>query len=298
MRDGDFARAWDISDAVLHERVSADVQCWDWPRHCKFIWRGQSLAGKRVFVRCYHGLGDTIQFIRFAAPLREIAREVLVWAQPSLLSLVATAPGVDRVLPLHDGDPGVPYDVDIEIMELPHALRATASTLPKPPYLFPPKPRWKAPADGRLHVGVVWQAGGWNPRRSAPPQLIASISAVPAVRVLSLQLDSAYEAERIGATDISSADVTETAGRILELDLVISVDTMVAHLAGALGLPTWVLLSADSDWRWMSNRDGSPWYPSVQLFRQRSNGEWLDVVADVMTALKELTISRIVRSPT
>ena len=139
MRAGDFERAWEISDRVLRRRVASGETCWHWPRHLQFIWSGVPLTGQRVLVRCYHGLGDTIQFIRFAAALREIAREVLVWAQPALLPLVATADGVDRVLPLHDGTPDTEYDVDIEIMELPHALRTTLASLPqRVPYLQPP----------------------------------------------------------------------------------------------------------------------------------------------------------------
>src|SRR5215204_5076865 len=136
MRHGDFARAWEISDAILRHRRAEGQTCSHWPRHLQFVWTGAPLAGKRVLIRCYHGLGDTIQFIRFAAPLRAIARDVAVWVQPSLLSLTATAPGVDRVLPLHDGSPDSPYDVDIEVMELPHALRADVHSIPREvPYL-------------------------------------------------------------------------------------------------------------------------------------------------------------------
>src|SRR5436309_8360053 len=139
MRAGDFERAWEISDRVLRRRVASGETCWHWPRHLQFIWSGVPLTGQRVLVRCYHGLGDTIQFIRFAAPLREIAREVLVWAQPSLLPLLATAAGIDRALPLHDGIVEAEYDADIESMELPYALRTTLDSLPKRvPYPRPP----------------------------------------------------------------------------------------------------------------------------------------------------------------
>src|SRR5215217_4156499 len=103
MQHGDFARAWAISDTVLRER--ARVPCAHWPRHLQYIWDGSSLKGKRVLVRCYHGLGDTVQFIRYAPQIRAIAREVIVWAQPALLPLLRTARGIDRLLPLHDGAP-------------------------------------------------------------------------------------------------------------------------------------------------------------------------------------------------
>lgn len=108
MRRGDFAAAWRISDNVLRTRMSRGETCWHWPRHHQFVWSGAPLAGRRVLVRCYHGLGDTIQFIRFAAPLRRQASGVIVWAQPALMPLLAGAEGVDEVLPLHDGDlPGL-----------------------------------------------------------------------------------------------------------------------------------------------------------------------------------------------
>src|SRR5215218_6426376 len=133
MRAGRFAAAWRVSDEA--QRVRAEIDCSGWPRHEQFIWRGEPLAGRRVLVRCYHGLGDTIQFVRFIRPLRALARHVVVWAQPALLELVASAAGVDEVLALHDGIPDADYDVDVEIMELPHALRVTA--IPSGvPYLY------------------------------------------------------------------------------------------------------------------------------------------------------------------
>src|SRR5947209_2876684 len=103
MRGGNFAEAWRISDQILRRRQRTGQRCGGAPRHLQFIWTGGSLRAQRVVIRCYHGLGDTVQFIRFAGPLRAIAREVTVWAQPELLELIATAPGVDRVLPLHAG---------------------------------------------------------------------------------------------------------------------------------------------------------------------------------------------------
>ena len=113
MRRGDFAEAWKISDALLPTRATEDHQ--KLPRHFQKIWDGSSLAGKRVLVRCYHGLGDTIQFIRYAALLKEVAAEVIVWAQPSLIPLLRTVKGIDQLLPLHDGVPDVEYDVDVEL---------------------------------------------------------------------------------------------------------------------------------------------------------------------------------------
>src|SRR5207253_7658644 len=111
MRAHDFPRAWEINDRDLAQRIAAGRPKHEGPRHLQHIWRGEPLAGARVLVRCYHGLGDTLQFIRFVKPLRRIAREVILWVQPELLRLVANAPGVNRALPLHEGAPEVEYDV-------------------------------------------------------------------------------------------------------------------------------------------------------------------------------------------
>lgn len=134
MRRGDFAAAWEISDAVLRSRPAEPD--WSIPRHLQSIWNGAPLEGKRVLVRCYHGLGDTIQFARFVPLLNNIASEVIVWAQPPLIPLLETMRGMGRRLPLHDGRPDVEYDVDVEIMELPHVFRTTLITIPaETPYL-------------------------------------------------------------------------------------------------------------------------------------------------------------------
>src|ERR1700710_1001569 len=116
MRRGDFEAAWQISDAVLLER-RANGPRWHWPRHEQWVWDGRPLAGQRVLVRCYHGLGDTLQYARFLPVLAERCRELTVWVQPALVGLLRTMPTASRVLPLHDGSPDVDYDVDIEIME-------------------------------------------------------------------------------------------------------------------------------------------------------------------------------------
>jgi hypothetical protein len=285
MRRGDFDRAWQISDAVLRGRIASGASSRHMPRHLQHVWTGTPLTGQRVLVRCYHGLGDTIQFIRFAAPLRDIAREVIVWAQPELLELVATARGVDRVLALHDGAPAVEYDVDIEIMELPHALRVTRDTVaPDVPYLFPAS-RQLLPLPAGFNVGIVWEAGGWDPRRSIPVGLMRHLRELRHLRFHSLQRGAAQSsAHEVTDSDVGSDDVLIAATRMLQLDLIISVDTMAAHLAGALGVPIWTLLHAHCDWRWMQTSH-SVWYPTMRLFRQAAPGHWMPVIESVCTAL-------------
>lgn len=293
MRRGDFTAAWAISDAVVAEHRGRREPCWHWPRHLQYVWTGEPLAGRRVLVRCYHGLGDTLQFIRFAAPLRRIAAHVTVWVQPALARLVAGAAGVDAVLPLHDGTPEVDYDVDIEIMELAHALRVTPERLGPVPYLAAPQaasPFHRGPHDDATRrVGFVWRAGGWNPDRSVPTPLMARLFvrlARAGITPLVLQRGLPDDERRtLAADDIGSDDVTETAARMAGLDLVVSVDTMAAHLAGALGRPCITLLSQDSDWRWMRHRTDTPWYPTMRLVRVPPGGGWTDALATLEAML-------------
>jgi hypothetical protein len=284
MRRGDWAKAWTISDAVLAAR--RPDRDWHAPRHLQAVWDGRSLRGQRVLVRCYHGLGDTIQFIRFLPKLREIAAEVTIWAQPALIPLLSTMPGIGRLEPLHDGTPEIAHDVDIEIMELAHALRVTPESLPgEIPYLHPPvvPSRHKG-----LAVGLVWAAGEFDPRRAIPLRLLEPLAELPGVTVHVLQRGpAAAERPQAFGVDSGSDDVLALASLMRGLDLVISVDSMPAHLAGALGVPVWLLLRHDADWRWMQRRDTSPWYPSMRLFRQPSPGDWGSAAREIVKRLQE-----------
>jgi len=286
MRRGEFDAAWEIGDAVLRARGGEPRD--DLPRHLQPVWNGAPVDSQRVLVRCYHGLGDTVQFIRFAPLLRRRAAEVTVWAQPALIPLLRTARGIDRLLPLHDAAPGVEYDVDVEVMELAHLLRATPATLPaEVPYLHAdPAP---LPRDGRLAVGVVWKAGDWDDRRSVPLPLLAPLAALPGVTLHILQRGDALAERPAGLGVVSgSDDVAETARVMRALDLVISVDSMPAHLAGALGVPVWTLLHVDADWRWMERREDTPWYPTMRLLRQEHPGAWEPVIARVVHGVREM----------
>jgi hypothetical protein len=285
MRRGAWEEAWRASDAVL--RARGGTPSWHLPRHEQWVWDGTPVDARRVLVRCYHGLGDTLMFARFLPAVRARAAEVTLWAQPSLLRLLAGLPGVDRLLPLHDGAPDVAYDVDVEVMELAHLVRATPERVGAAvPYLdVPPAP---LPRDGRLQVGLAWQCGDWNrAQRSVPPAALAPLGRLPGVAFHRLQV-GADEAPPFG-TDSARGAVYEAARVVRALDLLITADSMPAHLAGAMGVPAWVLLPHDADWRWMAGRDDSPWYPRARLFRQRAPGDWDGVVARVAAALTSLT---------
>lgn len=270
MRRGDFAAAWEISDRVLQGRRGRTPS--RLPRHEQWLWDGRPLSGRRVLVHCYHGLGDTLQFLRYV-PLLDA--DVTLWAQPVLLPLL---PG--PVLPLHEGDPGVERDVDVEIMELPHVFRTTLETIPREvPYLYVhPAPLAR---DERLQVGLVWGAGEWDDRRSISPAELEILAGMEGVRWHALQRGPALRDRPRWARVSGCDDVLQTARVMKALDLVITVDSMPAHLAGALGVPVWTLLPREPDWRWLVDREDSPWYPTMRLFRQERAGEWGPVLRHV-----------------
>lgn len=287
MRAGDFARAWRVSDAVLAARSGQD--CSDRPPHLRWLWDGTRLNGRGVLVRCWHGLGDTIQFIRFAPMLRRLARGVTVAAQPALMPLLASAAGIDALLPLHAARPAR-CDAEIESMEVPYALRTMLATLPAAvPYLAVPPARIAAARrivsgyEHCLKVGLAWAAGDWDGRRTVPLRLLAGLNRVPGIALFNLQRGPALASlgGRAAPTFVhrgKSLQVLETAALMSHLDLIVTVDTMVAHLAGALARPVWTLLHFGADWRWLLDREDSPWYPTMRLFRQPAPGEWVPVI--------------------
>lgn len=293
MRRGAFEQAWRISDRVLCLRQAAGRDDCELPLHRRSVWDGTPLGGKIVLVRCHHGLGDTIQFIRYVPLIRRIARAVIVQAQPELLPLLASMTGIDRLIARDDAPPF--YEVAIESTELPFAFRTVLETIPRHvPYLaIDPATaaagRRIADDGERLKIGLVWAAGAWRPHRSIALAELAGLWTIPGLAIASLQRGPAVA--EIAAFSGSFAwqsrtdEILETAAVMLNLDLVISVDTMAAHLAGALGVPVWTLLSREADWRWMIERSDSPYYPTMRLFRQPAPGAWGPVVSAVGSAL-------------
>jgi hypothetical protein len=282
-RSGDLAGAWHVSDRILERtRHSRD---WTIPRHLQQIWDGSSFDGRRVLVRCYHGLGDTIQFVRYAPLLRAVAKEVIVWAQPALLPLLMRAPGIDRLLPLHDGAPDADYDVDIEIMELPYAFRTSLATIPAAvPYLSSDSIDL---GKASPRVGVVWRGGEWDTRRWLPFDTVRALFDGTPVNWYSLQIDPLPQEHHPSLQSVDVQSIPKLAAAIASVDLVISVDSMASHLAGAMAVPVWTLLPVESDWRWMIDREDSPWYPTMRLFRQDETG-WPRVIDRVLRDLQKI----------
>jgi len=298
MRRGDLEGAWRVTDLLESERrlaESAGAFRWS-PNH--LLWNGEPLEGRSVVVYCNHGLGDTLQFIRFVPHLLRLADWVTALVQPPLVPVLRGVPGFGEVL--NGWSVGAPLDpsaVQIEVMELAYALRVSQGTLsPMIPYLphshirrksrlrFPPLER------GLKHVGISWEASGWDPTRSIPMENWEVLGSVRNVKYYSLQQGGNLIGHAPFAMEPwseSTRAILDVAHALLRLDLLITVDGMLAHLAGALGRPVWLLLKHEADWRWMSDRTDSPWYPTMRLFRQKSPGNWGDVLEEVAGALME-----------
>ena len=264
----DFSAAWVIADAVLAGRDPRTRDCPHSPYHERWVWNGQSLNGCRVVVRCYHGLGDTLQFVRFLPALRACAAHVTLEIQPELLTLAGETVA-DLVIPFDQAAP-VRAEHDIEIMELQHALRSHPGGGPYLAVTPAPVPSAK--------TGVCWQAGGWDPDRSLP---LTQLRPVLPAGSISLQRGATGLPDPIRGT----MDVLATARLIASLDRVITVDTMVAHLAGALGRPVHLLLKADADWRWGRCRR-TAWYANTTIHRQQRAGDWSAALESLDAALR------------
>ena len=294
MRRGDWPEAWRQTDRIELPRRERQARPGFAPRPEHLHWDGTPFDGRSVLVRCEHGLGDTVQFIRFVPQLGRIARAVTVLVQPHLLELFAGAPGLGTVRNGWTGEPAPPHDTEIEIMELPYALRATLDSLPSPyPHLaerVAGKLAFEWPRDRGRRVGLLWNASEWDDSRSIPLALLEPLVRVPHLHLFSLQQGPAAADPMLARWPViplsrHTAAISSAAAALLELDLTITVDNMMAHLAGTAGCPTWVLLKRDADWRWMEGRADSPWYPGMRLFRQPSAGDWRAVVAAAAQAL-------------
>lgn len=285
MLAADFESAWRESDAIAVRGNPDPHRFWD----------GRPLEGRHVLLRCLHGLGDTIQFIRYARLIREQARSFAVEAQPDLKLLLRESRTADHVFTW--GEPEPLWDQQIEIIELPRIFRTTLESIPREvPYLDVPSAPLIVPYDGSrpLRVGFVWASSSYNHERSIPLEYFARLFNTPGVSFFSLQAGAERVqlqpwSEEIASLYDESACVLATARALKSLDLVISVDTMVAHLAGALARPVWTLLPYECDWRWMLEREDSPWYPTMRLFRQPTPGDWIGVLERVQCELDLLT---------
>jgi len=265
------------------------------------LWLGQwDISGKTILLHGEQGLGDTIQFARFVAPVARLGGKVILAVQRPLTALMASLQGASVVR--GQGDPVPPFDAFCPLPSLPLAFKTTLATIPSDvPYLSAPADRlakWRPIIDAlpRPRVGLMWTRGG-SPRdvRSMPLRLLLPLLELRHIQFVALQKEVPdFETALLQSTGMPTflgdqlADLADTAAIVAMLDLVITIDTSIAHVAGALGKPMWVLLPFSADWRWLRHRRDSPWYPTARLFRQPAPGDWQAVVAQVATALREL----------
>ena len=288
---GNFESAWRESDAI-RKRGTPD------PHR---LWQGEALEGKRVILRCLHGLGDAVQFLRYACRLRAQCASLTVEVPPALLELASMFDGVDHAITWGDRAPVPPpcWDVQLEINELPYLFRTQPRELPvASSYLKLPPDLLRASAP-RAHVaasyrvGVVWASGDWNPARSLPFACFRRILATRGCEFWNLQggpQRSDWQAltptPALHDAGECAEDLATLAALIAQLDLVITPDTLAAHLAGALGTPAWVLLRHAADWRWQHEVTHSPWYASLELIRQPDPDDWPAVISEVCGRLQ------------
>jgi hypothetical protein len=262
-------------------------------------WTGaEPLAGKTVLSHAEQGFGDTIQFIRYAPLVAARGARVIVEAPKSLKGLVLAVEGVSGVFAR--GEPAPACDLHCPLMSLPLVFGTTLETVPsKAPYLEAPMDRvavWRERLPQKpLRVGMAWTG---NPthrndrHRSIALERIAALSSDPDIQFIGIQKDirendakALHNYPGVVSLGAQLQDFSDTAAVISLLDLVISVDTSVAHLAGALGKPVWIMLPYSGDWRWMLEGETSPWYPTARLFRQPAPGDWDSVLERVRCEL-------------
>jgi Flp pilus assembly protein TadD len=306
---GDFERGWSKYE-------------WRWTQpgfirrdFSKPLWDGADLRGKTILLHAEDGLGDTLHFIRYASLVRKRGGNVIVECQSALVRLLQSVPDIGGLVA--QGAPLPAFDVQAPLLSLPGIFHTTVETIPaKVPYLHADRhlvEHWRRELlksdvkstsldTGRsLRVGIAWQGnpGFLHDRlRSIPLAHFAKLAKVPEIELISLQKgpgtaqlleqqDKFSVVDLGNALDMKYGGFMDTAAIMHNLDLVVTSDTVIAHLAGALGVPVWVALAFAPDWRWLLNREESPWYPTMRLFRQRSQGDWEEVFERITEALRK-----------
>ena len=294
---------------LLTGDYQAGWEAYEWRRHVVGFpqlpgpeWKGEDLAGRTLLVHAEQGLGDCLMLARYLPLLDQRAGRLVLLCEPQLIRLMRGVPGVASVMRARQRR--LPrYDCWVFMASLPRLFATRPDTIPSPDgYLTAPPARvaaWASLLPAGCKVGLVW---GGNPElagdetRSMTIDALAPLLATQGVTFVSLQVGERAR-QLAGRTDIVDladwlTDLVETAAVVANLDLVIAVDTAVAHLAGALGRPTWIMIPRQPDWRWMLRRNDSPWYASVRLFRQTGPDGWQPVIRRVATALRRFAADR------
>jgi tetratricopeptide (TPR) repeat protein len=304
---GDYAEGWKEYEWRFRRKTADRV----YPHRIDSRrWNGSSFIGQRLLVHCEQGMGDIIQFCRYLPEVKALGGELTVEVHAPLVPLLCQMPEIDHVVAFDpEQPPSGKYELYLPMLSLPFLFQTTLDTIPAHVPYIQPSPaaisRWKtdAVAGEALCVGMVWSGSATDPNRDCPFPLFQELLTVPGIRFFSLQKKPAGpDAERlrpqVGLSHWGDRlnDFDETAAAIHCLDLIVSVDTATAHLAGAMGKPVWILLPFSSDWRWLGGRQDSPWYPTARLFRQPEAGDWQSVIRQVKSELSKTSQARRFRS--
>lgn len=292
---GDFERGW-----AEYESRSGLGDAAAWARHfTQPRWDGSDLHGRRILLYAEQGFGDTFLAFRYVPMVVARGARILLQCPGPMLELLAGQSGIEQAI--EDGQPTPAFEVQCPLMSLPGIFGTTLATIPSAvPYISADPGKvaqwreWLGKSDA-LQVGLVWSGKPIPRNRSIPFEMLAPFAGIPGVRWHSLQVGEPAAAARtpnapMQLLDWSArlTDFAQTAALIDNLDLVITIDTAVAHLAGAMGKPVWAMLQSAADWRWLLGREDSPWYPTMRLFRQPRPGDWAAVIGQVTTELCRL----------
>ena len=292
---GDFAEGWRYYEARRRQEGMR------WTRLDGPEWRGEPIAGKRILLYAEQGLGDTIHFARYVTFVADMGATVILGVQAPLAELLRGVVGDPEII--RHGDQTPPFHYHQSLMSVARLFEHDEKSIPSKPYLRADSTRvafWKARLpEAPLRVGIAWQGSGAIEGRSIPLEQFAPLSAVPGVVLVSLQKNAGVEqletlppnmrVETLGEDFDAGPDAfLDTAAVMANLDLIVACDTSLAHLAGALGRPTWIVLKTVPDWRWLLHRTDSPWYPTARLFRREKSEAWADTMQKVGVALAEL----------
>jgi tetratricopeptide (TPR) repeat protein len=264
-----------------------------------FLWKGEDLTGKKILIYTEQGFGDAIQFARYIPLVQQRGGEVIFQCHTELKRLFANMPAGAKVI---DFEESAQIHTHFPLLSLPKMFKTTLQTIPSThPYLkanekLKEKWRQRMPTDEKLlKVGLIWRGRSKpDPNRSIPSEALLPLAEIPNIWFCSLQAGEA-QTPPFAMADWTSEmkDFADSAAVMANLDLIVTIDSAAAHLAGALGMPTLCMLKFAADWRWLRGRSDSVWYPSMRLFRQKSPGDWRDVVLEIANELRSLAARRI-----
>lgn len=304
---GEFEKGWEFYE---YRFFKESFKRYKLPKLSQPKWNGENIKDKTIYVYKEQGFGDTIMFSRYISLLQNTAKKVIFRPQPELKELFEKNYPEIQIIDNSILDKDIQFDVHIPLLSLPHMFKTDLNNIPSSGgYLKADTDKINSYKNTYLDnnyfkVGIYWYA---DPRyvlnKSTDLSYFYKLGQLPNVKLYSLQKGSGIEqlhnkTQDIDITDLGSGfnNYSDTAAAIANLDLVITVDTSVAHLAGAMGKPVWILLHTENEWRWMLNRNDSPWYKSAKLFRQRAKNNWNDVFESVYSELEQIQNSCFIKS--